>query len=290
MSSSTTRRRGFTLIELLVVIAIIAILVALLLPAVQQAREAARRSSCKNNLKQVSLALSNYHSTHGTFPMGARVAWGHSWHAYILPEVEQAPLYEITPWTDSGWWDGTDANSDAFRQLAQTVITTYQCPSEPATPRETRDVNGLENRAISSYQGNCGNESTGDGLSDMQDKNGILMPDSAIRYRDITDGTSSTILIGEARYSIDADCSTCDHFYNYIMNIDSGSGSDYSEVMCTTNVQPNVWTERAFGSHHTGGLQVAMCDGSVTFISENINQNIWLGLGSRNGKEIIELP
>lgn len=104
MNSQMSRRpgRGFTLVELLVVIAIIGILVALLLPAVQAAREAARRTQCVNNLKQIGLAMHNYQDTHKRLPPGSAAGWGHTWHAYALPYMEQTPLYEIIPWTDEG--------------------------------------------------------------------------------------------------------------------------------------------------------------------------------------------
>src|SRR6056297_544562 len=132
MVRSGRRRAGFTLIELLVVIAIIAILVALLLPAVQQAREAARRSSCKNNLKQLGLALHNYHDTHGMFPIN----WGtgydgttnptssvqFSWMTYILPYIEESALYDTINFNEAL----DDPNNNA---AASTVIDTYLCPS-----------------------------------------------------------------------------------------------------------------------------------------------------------------
>src|SRR6056297_4055498 len=131
-SAKPTLKRGFTLIELLVVIAIIAVLVALLLPAVQQAREAARRSSCKNNLKQLGLALHNYHDTHGMFPIN----WGtgydgttnptssiqFSWMTYILPYIEESALYDTINFNEAL----DDPNNNA---AASTVIDTYLCPS-----------------------------------------------------------------------------------------------------------------------------------------------------------------
>jgi hypothetical protein len=186
-----------------------------------------------------------------------------------------------------------DINSIVFKQMARQVIPVFQCPSEPAAPTEGRDINGLTGRAISSYCGNVGSLSvgdntTGDSLAQMKDRDGILMADSSVRLRDITDGTTSTIMTGEVRYSVSSSvCSVCDHFYLYIMNIDSGQGFDYSEVMCTTNIRPGIWNERAFGSHHVGGLHVSLCDGSSRFVGENISLAIWRALGSRAGSEVI---
>lgn len=130
---SLTRKRGFTLIELLVVIAIIAILIALLLPAVQQAREAARRSTCKNNLKQIGIALHNYHDTHSVLPPGVLMFddgsgdpdpdlgnWG--WNTFLLPYIDQAPLYnQLTP-------NGANFPTSAAGSLIQTVVPILVCP------------------------------------------------------------------------------------------------------------------------------------------------------------------
>ncbi len=138
MSHSTVKRRSaFTLIELLVVIAIIAILVALLLPAVQQAREAARRSACKNNLKQIGLALHNYHDVHNTLPMGVSSfdQWGHSWMPGLLPYVEQGGLFDLFNFNlpNSGYSNQCDNLGEAGRQL----IPVFMCPSSPLPPRVT---------------------------------------------------------------------------------------------------------------------------------------------------------
>ena len=153
-------KRGFTLIELLVVIAIIAILIALLLPAVQQAREAARRSTCRNNLKQIGLALHNYHDISKSFPPAnvahlSRSTWfgdGWTWHARILPEMDQGPLYKKVSsvmGTDSGTY------KSAKQKLACTTtqIPIFQCPSQPGGDRTYGGMNGNQ---PSNYNGNCG--------------------------------------------------------------------------------------------------------------------------------------
>ncbi|MCA9113349.1 MAG: DUF1559 domain-containing protein, partial [Planctomycetaceae bacterium] len=120
--------RGFTLIELLVVIAIIAILIALLLPAVQQAREAARRTQCRNNLKQMGLALHNYHDNSGRFPLGELYAYNGNWKARILPFMDQGPLYNNFTWAAASFQSVSGAFIPA---LAGTIVPALNCPSSP---------------------------------------------------------------------------------------------------------------------------------------------------------------
>jgi len=126
------KRNGFTLIELLVVIAIIAILIALLLPAVQQAREAARRSTCKNNMKQLGLAMHNYHDVYTTFPIGSRLHYlrPHNWRFAILPYLDQAPLFNIAPAASFNAAPGANTVSDLMDGL---FLPVYECPSSPQT-------------------------------------------------------------------------------------------------------------------------------------------------------------
>lgn len=302
------KRSAFTLIELLVVIAIIAILIALLLPAVQQAREAARRSQCKNNLKQIALAINKYHETHGTYPIGAHARWGHSWSLAILPQLEQKPLFDLSPkpHNDSGHWAGSDARSLALIQLATTPVPVFYCPSTPGGMTEPQDVNGLAGRAKSTYLANAGSDATNDNnhvAGGMDRSNGLFHAidmgngsGQVFRIRDVTDGVSNTVLIGEAEYRLNADqgCNICDRYLFYHMNFDSGDGSDFSEVLGSTHfgINPNATnnTEReiAFGSYHVGGANIAFGDGRVQFISENVDvQNVLRGLGSRNGGEVV---
>ncbi len=158
--SAARKRAGFTLIELLVVIAIIAVLVALLLPAVQQAREAARRSSCKNNLKQLGLAFHNFNDTYRELPPGVRSAWGMSWTWDILPYLEQPAVYELMPddpLSDSGHWGGTDARSLGLIQITRTNVPVFHCPSQPGNQSEENDVNGLTGCVKNNYLANAGN-------------------------------------------------------------------------------------------------------------------------------------
>lgn len=188
--------RGFTLIELLVVIAIIAILIALLLPAVQQAREAARRTQCKNNLKQLGLALHNYHDTFNTFPpahtrtqanipgTGALTGWrGFSAHAMMLPYIEQDNLYKTIDFNT--YFDAPGVNTTARR----TTITAFLCPSDTPYP-------GSVDRGNNSYPG-CMGPSLGQYVGPIGVRDGVFSFDVNVKMRDLTDGTSNTIAFGE---------------------------------------------------------------------------------------------
>lgn len=303
----STRSRGFTLIELLVVIAIIAILVALLLPAVQQAREAARQSQCKSNLKQLGLAMHNYHDVNNSLPIGVHAAWGQSWTWAVLPYVDQAALFEVmpTPINDNGFWGGTDQRSLDLITIARTVVPVFLCPTLPAGPIEPRNINGLSRRAMSTYLANAGGDARHDnrGTNGMDRSNGLFHAVNMItavgrsfRLRDVTDGLSNTVLVGEAEYNLSSaeGCNICDRYLFYHMNADSGDGSDFSEVLGSTfySINPeatnNSERECAFGSFHAGGANILFADGKVKFMSENVDLvGIWRPLGSRGGEELI---
>ncbi len=191
------RRHAFTLIELLVVIAIIAILVALLLPAVQQAREAARRSSCKNNLKQFGLAIHNYHDVHGVFPQatfgsvndscGGNCAWrGFSVHAMILPFMEQSALYDQFDF-NLRYEQGVNAG------LNNTKISAYQCPSDVAFPGNEPGVNYVVSAGPSTFWQRPAGEQIG-----------MFNNTRSIGFRDLLDGTSNVIAASEALHGDNA--------------------------------------------------------------------------------------
>lgn len=307
ISKLRTRKKlqpeGFTLIELLVVIAIIAILVALLLPAVQQAREAARRSSCKNNLKQIGLALHNYHDTHRVFPPG--FLEGHGWTSstFILPFVEQAPLYEQLG--VNGRIDLADAT---ILSLAQQPLSVFLCPSSPE-PNQYQNpdipvvVGGTTYRvAVSNYLPISGNNDLRC-WSSKTGQNGLFFSNSAIKFRDITDGTSNTFAYTERTTIKVGRGGTW-----AAVRTDAGSNPAY---FCGTNgfealrdgLVPtrNGWSVingsgYQFGpsSLHTGGAHFVMADGAVRFVSENIDAgrntaplSTYQKLGVRNDGEVV---
>jgi len=306
------RRRGFTLIELLVVIAIIAILVALLLPAVQQAREAARRSQCKNNLKQFGLALHNYHDTHNTFPPGAfsenrttqpdsphapETGNGLSFHVMILPYIDQAPLYGRIN-VNGGHW-ATGNNGAAPNNYHQSMISVFLCPSSA----EFRNGNDIAAHYLG-VAGPCNNGSARAKPAPLtgyyawrspvgQDgsnyggyaEEGILIRQFPKKMRDVGDGTSNTFLVGESNRDRDRDNLRC---WLRGGQTNSASVSTRNIVNGPNGSTPN-FNNKSFSSNHTGGVHFLMADGAVKFISENINMDIYRGLSTRDSGEIASL-
>jgi prepilin-type N-terminal cleavage/methylation domain-containing protein/prepilin-type processing-associated H-X9-DG protein len=307
MRHTTRVRRAFTLIELLVVIAIIAILIALLLPAVQQAREAARRSTCKNNLKQIGLALHNYHDTYKTFPPGyifdvrdaaagtcCRESWG--WTAMILPHIDQKPLFEQLGVSKQGLDQGIATGGTAYQQLLQTPLDVFRCPSDPGgnngvtvTHQNRHFGGGIGTTTAgwgnwvassSNYVGVLGNrERVGSNYPNPDDTNGIFSYNSRVRIADITDGTSNTFLVGER------DAKNCrGGSWVGTRNPYGGNGSRGIYLLVggahgaalVLNAPPwdgNDLCGEGFSSYHTGGAHFVLADGHVVFVSDNINFN-----------------
>jgi prepilin-type N-terminal cleavage/methylation domain-containing protein/prepilin-type processing-associated H-X9-DG protein len=218
MKMRSPRRRGFTLVELLVVIAIIGVMVGLLLPAVQAAREAARRMSCSNNMKQLGLAMHNYHDSLNSFPLGAynlREAWpasGSNWRALLLPYIEQRPVYDQLQFTaTSHFMAGGAAGANALlgnEVLRELNIPTYRCPSSaipefdiaPGSNNQQRTLNisyvGIQGaaRPVPGPDPNRGTFDLGHGWSC---NNGILFANTFTRMRDVTDGLSNTMILSD---------------------------------------------------------------------------------------------
>lgn len=248
-------RRGFTLIELLVVIAIIAILVAILLPAVQQAREAARRSTCKNKLKQLGLAFHNYHDVYGAFPIGVTASqfggntntWGISWWARILPYVELTSTYEQIQFEGNHpGWTGTGTGAQNGSRLSRTDLDIMNCPSSPIP--HLKDTGGGNLLNTTHYIG-VGGAADGDGFTNSSlhpnltrtgccqpsGQNhaggqfafgGMLLPNQTKATRDATDGLTNQILLAEASdYARDVNDNPIDiqGTHGWLMGVDSAS-------------------------------------------------------------------
>ncbi|WP_237226405.1 DUF1559 domain-containing protein [Rubinisphaera sp. JC750] len=297
-------RSAFTLIELLVVIAIIAILVALLLPAVQQAREAARRSSCKNNLKQLGIAMHNYHDVMSTLPMGAIKApniadagtSGYLWVRYILPYIEQAAIYDA-------WDENIPYHNGGNLPLIRTVIPGYLCPSDTAT----KTWNNAPNY---NYAVNYGNTT----LERTSPHNGVDFKPSPFHYststtgkayklRDLTDGTTNTMLMAEIRQGpVNSDLrgliwythhsGFTAHYPPNATNPDYLSGS-FCQAASANMGMPcaasSATNPRSFSarSRHKGGVQILLGDASVRFVSENIDLGTWRNLSTMQDGEVI---
>jgi prepilin-type N-terminal cleavage/methylation domain-containing protein len=315
MQKSLGSRRGFTLVELLVVIAIIGILVGLLLPAVQAAREAARRMQCSNNLKQIGLALHNYNSTYSSMPAGSNGlpnaagtnfnGHGWTWHASILPFIEQGTLYNAIQGADGMGNERGDQNTGKPLVVRDTTLSIFLCPSQPDV-RTGSQKNGYQ---PSNYNGNMGTR-IGNGndncictgiatLTDMRTKpwgcmngNGVFYVQSRTKFGDVTDGLSNTIFVsevpdsgGDAMGGFNAGCDRRVMFSN---GADSNPPTEMSEYLIGAegNDPINGGSEEAAGSWHVGGAQFAMGDGSVQFLSENMDMATYQALSTRAGGEV----
>lgn len=304
-------RAAFTLVELLVVITIIGILTALLFPAVQFAREAARRAECANHLKQLGLAMHQYHHNVGAFPFGFSTL-EQSWHAMLLPFIEQQALYNTLIFQESGPgnWDSGSANTKA----CQTVIPVFRCPSMAVPLHVDHDI---PYRVPSSYNGIASSLAASDDLSTVPagyprvaleqiDLDGTFFGNSSIRFADITDGTSNTVFLGEMHTdpNFRKDGQSMDYWHiglPHTANWVPGGigGTEYSEGIASTLGPLNAWKDQtvpgvlmeiSFGSYHPGGAMFGFIDGSVRFVGEHIERSVYRGLGSRNGSEAQGVP
>ena len=304
-------RRGFTLIELLVVIAIIAVLIALLLPAVQAAREAARRSQCVNNLKQLALGCMTYESANQCYPtqvgggLGGAGGWSsnadyrESWIVMILPQMEQTNLFNAynSAGVRSEYWA---ANTTVIgTQLNVVVCPSYPGPMVQQGQSDWNSYAGTEtanmatwNIAGTCYKGNLGDNTTGpfpgsnNGYGDSSD--GVSPTATGMFWRgtmlvkiaSVTDGTSNTILAAETLPN------TC--------NWNAWSESNSSVASTSIPMNQKVSTDRTnpaycygYQSQHPGGMNASFCDGSVKFLKTTLNQNIYRALSTRNFAEVL---
>ena len=275
-------RHGFTLIELLVVIAIIAVLIGLLLPAVQKVREAAARSQCANNLKQIGLGLHNYALTNDAFPpgyngVGMTPGWG--WSAFLLPYVEQQGLSDALGLPLSDFGNGADPAPPVA--LTQMGLKVYTCPSATdPTQNFQKRFYGKNN-----YRGICGGVAPTFWAAN-EDYGGMLWQNSAVRFQDITDGTANTIIVGECFADLNL---------GYVVAIWAGMDDDQGSIYISdvfwgidnATFVINGAGPQANASRHPGGAQFVFCDGHVQFLPTSINSSIPIALAGRNDGIIV---
>lgn len=306
-SVAPVRRAGFTLIELLVVIAIIGVLVGLLLPAVQQAREAARRISCGNNVKQLGLALHNYHDKGDVFPPAAirryfrttsTNEWSTnmlSWMALILPYMEASTIYDKLDFDIESGLSGTDATN--YNRVARKLpINGFRCPSDPR--RQSRDTNYEPTNYVACL-----------GDSEIHKRSRSIMDcDSRVGIRDVLDGTSNTmgvaeILVGsplnEGSNSSGGACPSgtlrdpslrglswlyASHVRNYAFNTITGPNAAADD--CGLNTGGGFVS--AARSQHPGGVMVMMVDGGTRFVNDSVDlTTVWRRIGNRQDGEVV---
>ena len=307
-ASSTVRTRcaAFTLVELLVVIAIIGVLVALLLPAVQAAREAARRTQCMNNLKQIGVALHNYHSAKAQFPPGwirngaYGASWG--WGTFLLPYIEQNPAFvALDPYRATL----DEAALDPQRlEILQTPISTYRCPSDSEHILHPGNAN-LQPWIVGRIQDQeiaMANYVAVYGPGDLAERNptpdahhngaaanaidnfgkGPFSKNSTTRVADITDGTSNTFAVGERAFHAPRHeyVDVAEYMAAFWCGLGHGNQANWhsegphwvlGHTFTFLHNSVNASALQGFSSRHPGGTQFLMCDGSVRFISEDID-------------------
>jgi prepilin-type N-terminal cleavage/methylation domain-containing protein/prepilin-type processing-associated H-X9-DG protein len=311
------RRQGFTLIELLVVIAIIAVLIGLLLPAVQKVRSAAMRTQCQNNLKQIGLALHNFHGDYSRFPAGLMIPVGGNlpgslftsecptcpeppgpglfgnWLMMILPYMEQTSLYQQCGSQSNKFNMDYTAYTLGPNSTGASVIKTYICPAD-YVPQTTVQYQAYF-FGVNSYFGNAGSFA-GPVSEAPPSLDGVLSYHTKVSILDITDGTSNTFLAGE-RYSYDPNVAAANltDWRGWAWTDWNSSGDHLGDTnwpMNSTFARINNVGERkqVFGSGHDNGANFLMSDGSVRFINQNISFVTYVRLSIRNDGIVVELP
>jgi prepilin-type N-terminal cleavage/methylation domain-containing protein/prepilin-type processing-associated H-X9-DG protein len=281
-------RRGFTLIELLVVISIIGVLIALLLPAVQAAREAARRASCINNLKQLGIALHNYHDGYNILPSGYTYTLGYAtggfgWAAMVLPRIEQKPLFDSINF-DLPAWCPQNATSCLTR------LASYQCPTDYTATNGYLQRQGCT-YARSSYVANFG---PNDLDITPEDRTGVFSRNSSTRFSDITDGLSQTLAVSERTNAVFFTVIGSDNHFDLetvwagaIMELPADDHGHTALFQSAYTITSPFFDDRNVMSFHPGGSNYLFCDGSVKFITTSISVPVYQALGSRARGEVI---
>lgn len=306
------KNRGFTLIELLVVIAIIGILMSLLLPAVQQAREAARRTQCGSHLKQIGLALHNYHAAHGCFPFGMGGTGNkYSTLSQLLPYIEENPVFERIDFRQ----DVFAPANDAPRRVE---IALFRCPSDEENPRPMVGgaVNYMSNKGSGIVWGLAKGPNAG-----MPEPNGVFFQGSRTGFRDLIDGASSTAAFSErlvtdgsngmisprsdvfvhpgAPHDADEAVRLCDavDITDLANQFSMFMGAPWMHGM-HAYLHTNFPNQRSCGFHSTGratmpassrhgaAVHLLLCDGATRLVTQSIDLQVWRGAGSRNGSEM----
>jgi len=322
---NSRKKSAFTLVELLVVIAIIGILVGLLLPAVQAAREAARPIQCANNIKQLALALHNHHDAHGGFPSGG---WGFywtgdpdrgtgkqqpgSWAFSILPFIEQQSVFMLA--SDGQPNTITTQQMAGAAKMCSTPLGAFICPTRAATlynralvvavpgghawnadpvPQTNRSdyaVNGGDNYVAWGEGPVVSDGFAGLGFLNMTQSNGICHQRSKVRLADVIDGTSFTYLVGE-KY-LDSGAYTSGFDWGDDHSLFMGNDADVHRWTARTPMQDRrgISKFQRFGSAHSSGCQVGLCDGSVRHISYSIDGALHGNLGNRNDGQVATIP
>jgi prepilin-type N-terminal cleavage/methylation domain-containing protein/prepilin-type processing-associated H-X9-DG protein len=311
-----TKKRGFTLVELLVVIAIIGILVALLLPAIQAAREAARRNQCVNNLKQLGIGMQNYHDTYKKLPAGNfSCCWG-TWQMTILPFIEEqhlADIYQFSPKIYPGYltnyrYDSEDPSTTPpvqNFQVSKTRIATLTCPTDEPQLRQNgvAQHNYVVNYGNTNHRGRTIGTVKFLGAPFVSDDNITPYPDIAVKFREITDGLSKTLLAsetvqgqaGDARaltwWGWGAAFEAFDAPNTNSADIIQGDPKDCQPIEpnppCTPEAASGI-TRAAARSRHPGGVNVAMLDASVHFVVDDVDLEAWRAASTTKGEEVYQ--